>query len=55
MDRFLNEQNIERYRNLREARNAAKRRQIMKQLADEKAKFQLELRNVDPIEQFRPG
>jgi len=47
MDRFLNEQNIERYRKLRKTRNAAERRQIMKLLAEENAKFTAELRNVD--------
>jgi hypothetical protein len=47
MDRFLNRRNIERYRKLRQTRNAAERREIMKQLAEEKAEFQLELRNVD--------
>jgi hypothetical protein len=45
VDRFLNKQNIERYRKLREARNAAERQQVMKLLAEEKAKFKLELRN----------
>jgi hypothetical protein len=45
MDRFLNQRNIERYRKLIEARNAAERLQIMKLLAEEKAKFKLELRN----------
>jgi hypothetical protein len=47
MDRFLSRQNIERYRKLRQTRNAAERRQIMKLLAEEKAKFTLELRTVD--------
>jgi hypothetical protein len=47
MDRFLNRQNIELYRKLRETRNAAERRQIMKFLAEESAKFKLEVRNVD--------
>jgi hypothetical protein len=47
MDRFLNRPNIERYRKLRQTRNAAERRQIMKQLAEETAKFKLELRNAD--------
>jgi hypothetical protein len=42
MDRFLNQQNIERYRKLREARNASERLQVMKLLAEEKAKFKLE-------------
>jgi hypothetical protein len=47
MDRFLNCRNIERYRKLRQTRDAAERRQIMQQLAEETAKFKLELRNVD--------
>jgi hypothetical protein len=47
MDRFLDKQNIERYRRLRETGNAAERRQIMKLLAEEKAKFKLELRKVE--------
>jgi hypothetical protein len=45
MDRFPNQHNIQRYRKLREAPNAVERRQIMKLLADEKAKFKLELRS----------
>jgi hypothetical protein len=48
MDRFVNRQNIERYRKLKEARNAAERRQIMRLLAEERAKFKLEFRSVDP-------
>jgi hypothetical protein len=47
MDRFLNRQNIERYRKLSETRNAAERQQIMKLLAEEKAKFKLEFRKVE--------
>jgi hypothetical protein len=47
MDRFTSRQNIERYRRLRETPNAAERLQIMKLLAEEKANFNLELRNVD--------
>ena len=43
----MDKQNIERYRKPRETRNAAERRQIVKLLAEEKAKFKLELRNVD--------
>ena len=39
VDRFLNQQNIERYRKLRGARNAAERQQVMKLLAEEQAKF----------------
>jgi hypothetical protein len=42
MDRFVNRQNVERYRRLKEARNAAERRQIMKLLAEEMAKFKRE-------------
>ena len=47
MDRFVNRQNIERYRRLKETPNAAERLQIMKLLAAEEAKFRLEFRNVD--------
>jgi hypothetical protein len=59
MDRFLSGQNIERYRKLRQTRNAAERRQIMKLLAEEKAKFTLELRTVSLAEkpsriEYRP-
>jgi hypothetical protein len=60
MDRFLQKQNIERYRKLRQTRNAAERRQIMKLLAEDRAKFKLELRNVDLTREpsrmeYRPG
>jgi hypothetical protein len=48
MDRFVTRQNIERYRKLIEARSAAERRQILKSLAEERAKFKLEFRSVDP-------
>jgi hypothetical protein len=48
VDRFVNEKNIERYRRLKEARDAAERRQIMRLLAEEEAKFKLEFRSVDP-------
>jgi hypothetical protein len=48
VDRFVNRQNVERYRRLREARNAAERRHIMELLAEEMAKFKLEFRSVDP-------
>jgi len=45
MDRFVNRQNIERYRRLAiETTTATERLQIMKLLAEEEAKFQLELR-----------
>jgi hypothetical protein len=47
MDRFMSRQNIEHYRKLRETPNAAERRQLLKLLAEEKAKFNLELQNVD--------
>jgi hypothetical protein len=43
MDRFLNRQNIERYRRLRETPSADERLQIMKLLAEEGAKFKLEI------------
>lgn len=49
MDRFVKRQNIERYRRLREARSAAERRQILRSLAEERAKFKLEFRSVDPL------
>ena len=43
MDRFVNRQNIERYRRLAiETTNATERLQIMKLLAEEEAKFKLE-------------
>ena len=43
MDRFINRQNIDRYRRLaRETTNAADRLQIMKLLAEEEAKFKVE-------------
>jgi hypothetical protein len=47
MDRFVSRQNIERYRRLRETPTVAERLQIMKSLAEEKAKFNLECRPVD--------
>jgi hypothetical protein len=47
MDRFMDRENIERYRRLRETPNAAERLQIMKLLAEERAKFKLELQNRD--------
>ena len=47
MDRFVNRQNIERYRRLAiETTNATERLQIMKLLAEEEAKFKLELRTA---------
>jgi hypothetical protein len=45
MDRFMDRQNVELYRRLRETRNADERLQIMKLLAEEKAKFKLEFQN----------
>ena len=48
MDRFLDRENIERYRRLRETTNAAERLRIIKSLAEERAKFKLELQNSDP-------
>ena len=48
VDRFVNEKNIERYRRLREARDDAERREILKSLAEEQARFKLEFRSVDP-------
>jgi hypothetical protein len=50
MDRFVNQQNINRYRRLaRETTNATERQQIMKLLAEEEAKFKVDLaeRDVD--------
>jgi hypothetical protein len=52
MDRFVSRQNVERYRRLREARNAAERRQILRSLAKERAEFKLEFRSVDPSSVF---
>ena len=44
MDRFVNRQNIDRYRRLAsETTNATERQQIMKLLAEEEAKFKLDL------------
>jgi hypothetical protein len=42
MDRFLDRQNIELYRRLRETPSAAERQQIMKLLAEGETKFKLE-------------
>jgi hypothetical protein len=57
MDRFVNRQNIERYRRLAiGTTNATERLQIMKLLAEEEAKFKLELRTAvarqKPSQQF---
>jgi len=47
MDRFVNRQNIERHRRLAiDTTNATERLQIMKLLAEEEAKFKLELRTA---------
>ena len=47
MDRFVNRQNIERYRRLAiDTTNATERLQIMNLLAEEEAKFKLELRTA---------
>ena len=44
MDRFVSRENIKRYRHLAsESTDAAERTKIMKLLADEEAKFKLEL------------
>ena len=48
MDRFVNRQNIERYRRLAdETTNATERLRVIKLLAEERAKFKLEF-NVMP-------
>ena len=48
MDRFVNRQNIERYRRLAsETTNTTDRQQIMKLLAEEEAKFKLDLAKRD--------
>jgi hypothetical protein len=45
MDRFVNRQNIERYRRLAdETTNAIERLRVIKLLAEERAKFKLELK-----------
>jgi hypothetical protein len=46
MDRFMDRQNVELYRRLKETPSAAERQQIMKLLAEEETKFKLELRNA---------
>lgn len=53
MDRFMNRKNIELYRRLKEARSAAERRRVMKLLTEERAKFKLEFRSVDPPRESR--
>ena len=48
MDKFVTRENIRRYRRLAsESTDAAERQQIMTLLADEEAKFKLELRRSD--------
>jgi hypothetical protein len=47
-DRFVAANNIERYRKLREARDNAERRAILKSLAPEEATFKLEFQPTDP-------
>jgi hypothetical protein len=47
MDRFMDRLNVELYRRLRETPSADERLQIMKLLAEEKAKFRLEFHNVN--------
>ena len=43
MERFINRQNIDRYRRLAsETTNATERQQILRLLADEEAKFKLD-------------
>jgi hypothetical protein len=45
MDRFVNRQNIERYRRLAgETTNATERLRVIKLLAEERAKFKLEFK-----------
>jgi coproporphyrinogen III oxidase-like Fe-S oxidoreductase len=45
MDRFVNRQNIERYRRLAdETTNPTERLRVIKLLAEERAKFKLELK-----------
>ena len=56
MDRFVNRQNIDRYRKLAsEATNATERQLILRLLADEEAKFKLD-QALDDLDQTRqPG
>ena len=47
MDRFVNRKNIERFRKLaNETTSATERLQVMKLLAEEEAKFKLEVRTA---------
>jgi coproporphyrinogen III oxidase-like Fe-S oxidoreductase len=57
MDRFVNRQNIERYRRLAdETTNATERLRVIKLLAEERAKFKLELklRRGATVRRFEP-
>ena len=58
MDRFIDQQNVDRYRRLRETANADERLQIVKLLAEEMTKFKLEFQHVDLVrgsrEECRP-
>ena len=58
MDRFIDRQNVDRYRRLRETANADERLQIVELLAEEMAKFKLEFQRVDLVrgsgEECRP-
>jgi hypothetical protein len=50
MDRFVSRENIERYRRLaNESANDSERIQILKLLAEEEAKFRVELRRKSDI------
>ena len=58
MDRFINRQNIERYRKLAsEATNVTERQQILKLLAEEEAKFKLDhaIDHLDKTRQPHPA
>jgi hypothetical protein len=55
MDRFVNRQNIERYRRLAdETTNATERLRVIKLLAEERAKFKLELKLRRGMASVRP-
>ena len=55
VDRFVNRENIKRYRQLAsEATDETERARIMKLLAEEEAKFKLELRRRDGAREGRP-
>jgi len=56
MDRFVNRQNIDRYRKLAsETTDAAQRQQILKLLADEEAKFKLDQAQGHPRQESASG